>query len=77
MNLHITPSEKYPRHDIDIPDWFCQKNEFQNQFRTEAEILRETEKAVLVRLVKSGEEHWIPKSISKVIERKEKSLFTF
>lgn len=77
MKLHIINSKKYKSHDIDIPDWFTQQNDFANQFRSEVEILDETEKALKFRLGRSGEEHWVPKSISNVVERKEKRLFEF
>ena len=75
MKLHIINSSKYKSHDIDIPDWFAQKEEFANQFRSEAEIQAESEKAFMVLLVKSQEVHWVPKSICKVVERKEKRAF--
>lgn len=77
MKLHIINSEKYKSHDIDIPDWFAEKEEFKNQFRSEVEIQAESEKAFMVRLVRSGEEHWVPKSICKVTKRTEKRLFEF
>lgn len=77
MKLHIINSKKYKSHDIDIPDWFAEQNDFKNQFRSEAEIQAESEKAFMVLLVRSGEGHWIPKSISKIVERKEKRLFEF
>ena len=77
MKLHIINSEKYKSHDIDIPDWFAEKEEFKNQFRSEVEIQAESEKAFMVKLVRSGEEHWVPKSICKVVERNEKRLFEF
>lgn len=77
MKLHIINHKKYKSNDIDIPEWFAEKEEFKNQFRSEAEIIAESEKAFMIRLVRSGEEHWVPKSISKVVERKEKRLFEF
>lgn len=77
MKLHITNSEKYKSSDMDIPDWFAKEHEFYNQFRSEVEIIRETEKAYNFRLSRSGESHWVPKSICKVFERREKRLFEF
>ena len=77
MKLHIINSKKYKSHDIDIPEWFAEKEEFKNQFRSEAEIEAESEKAFMVKLVRSGEVHWVPKSISKIVRRKEKRLFEF
>lgn len=77
MILHIINHSEYKQHTINIPDWFAAENGFANQFRSQAEIVRETPRARLVKLVMSGEEHWIPKSISKIIERKEKNIFTF
>lgn len=74
MKLSIIPSEEYPRHELDVQDWFAKKEEFFNQFKSPVEILRSTEKAIQIKLEKSGEEHWIPKSQCKVIERKEVSL---
>lgn len=77
MKLSITPSEEYPRHELEIKDWLAKEKEFLNQFKSRVSILKETEKAYEIALEKSGEEHWIPKSQCKIIERKEKSLFTW
>lgn len=77
MQCHIINSEKYKSHDINIPDWFAQQHDFANQFRSEVEIIAESEKAFMVMLVTSGELHWIPKSVAKVVERTEKRLFEF
>lgn len=77
MKLHIINSEKYESNDLEISDWFAQQNVFYNQFRPEVEIQAESKKAFMVRLVKSGEVHWIPRSVCKVVERKEKRLFEF
>jgi len=77
MKCHIINSEKYKSHDINIPDWFAEKNEFKNQFRSEVEIIAESEKAFMIMLVISGEKHWIPKSVAKVVNMTEKKLFEF
>ncbi len=74
MKLSITPSEQYPRHELEIQDWLAKEKEFYNQFKSQVAILRTTEKAYQIRLEKSGEEHWIPKSQCNVVERKEMSL---
>lgn len=77
MKLHIQKSEKYKSHDIDIPDWFAKKEGFYNQFRSMAEITRESEKAVMIKLSRSGEEHWIPRSVCKITVRNERRLIEF
>lgn len=74
MKLSITPSEKYPRHELEIKDWLAKEKEFYNQFKSPVTILRTTEKAYQIKLEKSEEEHWIPKSQCKIVERKEVSL---
>ena len=74
MKLSIVPSEKYPRHELEIQDWLAKEKEFFNQFKSQVTILKTTEKAYQIRLEKSEEEHWIPKSQCKIIERKEVSL---
>jgi len=77
MKLHIINSKKYKSNDLEISDWFAQQEEFYNQFRSEVEIQAESEKAFMIKLVKSGEVHWVPRSVCKVVERKEKMLFEF
>ena len=77
MKLSVTPSEQYPRHELEIQDWLAKEKEFYNQFKSQVMILRTTEKAYNIRLEKSGEEHWIPKSQCRVVERKEMSLSTW
>lgn len=77
MKLSVTPSEQYPRHELEIQDWLAKEKEFYNQFKIQVTILRTTEKAYNIRLEKSGEEHWIPKSQCRVVERKEMSLSTW
>lgn len=77
MKLRIQKSEKYKSHDIDIPDWFAKKEGFYNQFRSSVEIKNESEKAIMIKLSMSGEEHWIPKSICKIAFRNEKRLIEF
>ena len=74
MKLSIVPSEKYPRHELEIQDWLAKEKEFYNQFKSQVTILKTTEKAYQIRLEKSEEEHWIQKSQCKIIERKEMSL---
>lgn len=74
MKLSIVPSEKYPRHELEIQDWLAKEKEFYNQFKSQVTILRTTEKAYQIKLEKSEEEHWIPKSQCKIIERREMSL---
>jgi len=77
MKLHIINSKKYKSNDLEISDWFAQQEGFYNQFRSEVEIQAESKKAFMVLLVKSGEVHWMPKSVCKVVKRKEKMLFEF
>lgn len=77
MKLSIIPSEKYPRHELEIKDWLAQEKEFFNQFKSGVSIKRETEKAYFISLEKSGEEHWIPKSQCKIIKQMEVSLGEF
>ena len=74
MKLSILPSEKYPRHELEVNDWLAKEKEFFNQFKSSVTILKSTEKAYYIELEKYGEQHWIPKSQCKVIERKEVSL---
>ena len=77
MKLTVKPSEKYPRHELDVKDWLAKDKEFYNQFKSEVIIQRETFKAILITIEKSGEEYWIPKSQCKIIERKEIPLGMF
>lgn len=77
LKLSITPSEKYPSHELEIPDWLAEKKEILNQFKSQVSIIRETEKAYQIRLEKSQEEHWIPKSQCKIIKRMEAKLSRF
>ena len=74
MKLSITPSEQYSHHELEVQDWFAKKEDFYNQFQSQVGILRTTEKAIQIKLEKSGEEHWIPRSQCRIIERKEASL---
>jgi len=74
MKLSIVPSEKYPRHELEIQDWLAKEKEFYNQFKSQVTILRTTEKAYQIKLEKSEEGYWIPKSQCKIIERTEMSL---
>ena len=74
MKLSVRPSEKYPRHELEVNDWLAKEKEFFNQFKSGVTILKSTEKSYYIELEKSGEQHWIPKSQCKVIERKEVSL---
>jgi hypothetical protein len=69
MKLSITPSETYPSHELEIADWLAEKKEFLNQFKSQISIVRQTEKAFQIRLEKSGEEYWLPKSQCKIIKR--------
>jgi len=77
MKLSIVPSEQYPHHELDVQDWFAKKEEFYNQFKSQITISRTTEKAYQIEFEKSGETHWIPKSQSWIVERKEVSLGNF
>lgn len=77
MKLTISPCEEYPRHELHIQDWLAKEKEFYNQFKSDIVILRSTEKALQIFLKKSGEEHWIPKSQCKIIERNEELLSKF
>ena len=74
MKLSIIQSEEYPRHELEIEDWLAKEKEFYNQFKSQVVILRTTEKAIQIKLEKSEEEHWIPRSQCRIIERKEVSL---
>jgi hypothetical protein len=71
MKLSITPSEEYPRHELEIHDWLAKEKEILNRQKQEISILNESEKAYQIKF-KNGvqEEHWIPKSQCKLIERK-------
>jgi hypothetical protein len=77
MKLSITPSEKYPRHELEIKDWLAKEKEFYNQFKSQVSIIRDTEKAYQIKLEKSEEMYWIPKSQCSIIKRDEISLFEF
>lgn len=74
MKLYIIPSQEYPRHELEIPDWLAKEKEIFNQFKSGVVILRSTTKAFQIALEKSGELHWIPKSQCKIIERNEEPL---
>ncbi len=74
MKLSIVTSEQYPHHELEIKDWLAKEKEFYNQFKSQVAILKTTEKAFQIRLEKSGDEYWIPKSQCRIIERKEVSL---
>ena len=77
MKLSITPSEDYPRHELEIKDWLAKEKEFINQFKSRVSILQEREQAFQIFLEKSGEEHWIPKSQCEIVERKEIPLWSW
>jgi len=77
MKLSIIPSQEYPRHELEIPDWLAKEKEIFNQFKSGVVIRRSTTKAFQIALKKSGELHWIPKSQCKIIERKEASFNRF
>jgi|GEM_PF-3173024 len=77
MKLSTIPSQEYPRHELEIPDWLAKEKEIFNQFKSGVVILRSTTKAFQIALKKSGELHWIPKSQCKIIERKEASFNRF
>jgi hypothetical protein len=74
----IQPSEKYPRSELQIQTWLAEKNEFANRRRSLIQIKKETEKAYLIEFV-SGvpEEHWIPKSVCKIVTWMERGLREF
>lgn len=77
MKLTISPSEKHPSRELDVQEWLAKEKEFHNQFKSQVTILRETEKAYKIKLEKSQEEHWIPKSQCRIIKRLEAKLFLF
>jgi hypothetical protein len=79
MKLSIDPktNPEYPSHELEIADWLAEKKEFLNQFKSQVSIIRQTEKAFQIRLEKSGEEHWLPKSQCKIIKRMEAKLSSF
>lgn len=77
MKLSIVPSEKYPRHELEVNDWVAKEKEIYNQFRSNVVIIRSTTMAYQIALEKSGEVHWIPKSQCRIIERKEVPLGMF
>jgi len=89
MKLSITPCPEYPRHELFIEDWLAKEKEILNRHKQEICILKESAKridkkgnpnhgAYYIKFVNGvQEEHWIPKSHSKIIERKETSIFTF
>jgi hypothetical protein len=86
MKLSIIPSEKYPHHEIEIQDWIAKAKGIYNRNRQLITIEKESEaridkkgdpnKGAYYIKFKTGvqEEHWIPKSMCKIIERKETSL---
>ena len=78
MKLSITQSTEYPHHEIEIPDWLAKEKEIQNRQKQEITIVTESKKAYQIKF-KNGvqEEHWIPKSQCKIIERKEVCLWEF
>jgi hypothetical protein len=79
MKLSIEPktNPEYPSHELEIADWLAEKKEFLNQFKSQVSIIRQTEKAFQIRLEKSGEIHWLPKSQCKIIKRMEAKLSSF
>jgi hypothetical protein len=74
LKLTVSPCEEYPRHELHIQDWLAKEKGIYNQFKSDVVILKSTEKALQITLKKSGEEHWIPKSQCKIIERNEEPL---
>ena len=77
MKLSIKKSDQYPNHELKINDWVAKEKEIYNQFKSEVEIIHSTEAAFQIRLNKSNETHWIPKSQCTIIKRKETPLEFF
>ena len=74
----ISPCEKYPRSELHVQTWIAEKNEFANRKKSLISIKKETEKAFLVEFVTGvQEEHWIPKSVCRVVNRTERGLGEF
>lgn len=74
----ISPCEKYPRSELHVQTWIAEKNEFANRKKSLISIKKETEKAFLIEFVTGNqEEHWIPKSLCKVITRMERAFGEF
>jgi len=74
----ISPCEKYPHTELQIQTWIAEKNEFANRKKSLISIKKETEKAFLIEFVTGvQEEHWIPKSVCKVVNRMERALGEF
>jgi hypothetical protein len=77
LSIDSKANPEYPSHELEIADWLAEKKEFLNQFKSQVSIIRTTEKAFQIRLEKSGEEHWFPKSQCKIIKRMEAKLSSF
>ena len=74
----IEPSDKYPRSELHIQTWIVEKNEFANRRKSLISIKKETEKAFLIEFINGvQEEHWIPKSVCKIVQRMERGLMEF
>lgn len=86
MKLSIIPSEKYPRHELEVQDWIAKEKGIYNRQKSKIEITSETFQrkndngsinpgAYKIKFVTGIQEvHSIPKSQCKIIERKEVSL---
>ena len=71
-------SEKYPSQKLQIQSWFAEKNEIANRYKSEVIIKKETEKAYLMEFVTGvPEEHWVPKSLGKIVSMKNSRLGDF
>jgi hypothetical protein len=71
-------SDKYPDQKIQIQTWFAEKNEIDNRYRSEVVIKKETEKAYLMEFITGvQEEHWVPKSLGKIVKVKNSRLGDF
>lgn len=89
MNLLIVPSEQYPNHTLYVQDWVAKDKGIYNRQKQLISIEEESQ----ARIDKNGnpnsgayrikfqtgvkEEHWIPKSQSRIVERREVSLGNF
>lgn len=86
MKLSIIPSEQYPHHELDVKDWLAKEKGIFNRNKQMISIEKESKS----RIDRKGdpnqgayyikfqtgvqEEHWIPKSQCRIIERKETQL---
>lgn len=73
MKLSITPSEKYPCHELEIPSWHAEKCGI-SKAKSEVSIVRQTENGYVLKLKKSDKEVLVSKTLCKIVERKEVSL---